>query len=425
MKHYVHIAARVFNMPLLILPSKLDAIIAGLGGRLLGAELAMSAPQAFTTAEGERKQPGYRIIDGVGVLDIFGILAHRGGLTAESTYLLGYQDIARQFDAAVADPDVGAILLNLDSPGGEVAGAFDLAEQIRRAQSIKPVRAVAADLAASAAYLIGSAAEQFAVTRTGYAGSIGIVMRHVDFSQALASEGIRVTHIFAGGHKVDGNPYEPLPDAVRGDFQREIDGLYAMFVDAVALHRGLEAAAVRATEAAVLRGEEAVAARLADRIATPDQMIAEMADMVRRAKPMRGARAQSERRIAMQDHDTSAGSESSATYTQADLDRARAEGHATGVTAGRALAAAIIGHVEAAGRQQLATRLARMDNMTLEQAAELLAVAPKDQPAAQQGNGFTAAMAALPNPQVGADKPAADDDLTEAQAVLAAFNRTK
>ena len=65
--------------------------------------------------------------------------------------------------------------------------------------------------------LSASAADEIAVTTTGYAGSVGVVMRHVDFSRALANDGIAVTHIFAGAHKVDGNPFEPLPAAVHAE----------------------------------------------------------------------------------------------------------------------------------------------------------------------------------------------------------------
>ena len=85
----------------------------------------------------------------------------------------------------------------------------------------KPLWAVADGMSASAGYLGGSAADRLYVTGTGYAGSIGVVMRHVDVSGAMAQDGIRVTHIYAGDHKIDGNQFEPLPAAVRADFRRD------------------------------------------------------------------------------------------------------------------------------------------------------------------------------------------------------------
>jgi len=199
-----HVAGRLFNTPLLIHPGKLDAIIAGLAPRL-GLGAVPVDPQAYTTVSGEKRAARYRVVDGVGVIDVFGVLVHRSRMEADSTFLLGYQEIARRIDAALADPAVHTLVLNLDSPGGEVAGAFDLAEQIRAARGIKPVHAVAGDLAASAAYALASAADSLSLTRTAAVGSIGVVMRHVDMSRFLDKEGVTVTHIFAGAHKVDGN----------------------------------------------------------------------------------------------------------------------------------------------------------------------------------------------------------------------------
>lgn len=293
---YPHVAERVFNTPLLIMPQKLDAMLFGISGRL-GLPADEAAPSvhaiarslklepevvardigAYTTYVGERKEPGYRVVNGVGVLDIFGALTHRGGFDANSTYFLGYQRIAQMFDQAMRDSDVHAIVLNMDSPGGEVGGVFDLADQIREARGIKPIHSVAGNLSASASYLLSSAADEISVTTTGWVGSIGVVMRHADFSKALEAEGIKVTHIFAGAHKVDGNPYEALPSNVRSRFQEEIDALYGMFVSAVSRNTGLSEESIRGTEAQVFMGHSAVDAGLAQRVETPDQLIARLA----------------------------------------------------------------------------------------------------------------------------------------------------
>jgi ClpP class serine protease len=132
MIRYPHIAACIFNTPLLIHPGKLDAIIAGLAPRF-GADGVLD-PQAYTSLQGEKKAPGYRVVAGVGVLDVFGVLVHRSRLEADSTFLLGYQEVAKRFEAALADPAVESVLLNLDSPGGEVARVFDLVEQVKAAR---------------------------------------------------------------------------------------------------------------------------------------------------------------------------------------------------------------------------------------------------------------------------------------------------
>jgi signal peptide peptidase SppA len=346
---YPHIASRIFNTPLLIHPQKLDAIIAGLGPRVIGVEadelkLAEKdyqalAPELFSTKRGAfQKDAGYSVVDGVAVVGINGATVHRSRMEGASTFLLGYNDITAMVEHAMNNPDVHAVLRVYDSPGGEVQGAFEHADRMRALLGRKPMIAIADGMAASAAYLGGSASDELAITQTGYVGSIGVVMRHVDFSRALANDGIQVTHIFAGAHKVDGNPYAPLPDAVRADFQDEINSLYEMFVQAVVTSRRITADAVRGTEAAVFRGDAAIKVGLADRIATTDQLISELA--AKRSARSYGLPA---RATANDKGDTNmSGTTAPAgehdqpvNLTQQDVEKARAEGFEAGAAAER------------------------------------------------------------------------------------------
>lgn len=274
MSHYPYLCSRLFNSPLMIHPGKLHAIVAGLSDRLG----VTAPPVAYTTPFGTREKGGYRLLDnGVAVIDVYGVLAHRGGMQADSSYIQGYDGLARNLDTALADPSAAAILLNIDSPGGEVAGAFQLADQVYAARSIKPIAAVAGDMAASAAYLIASAAETVSVAPTGMVGSIGVVTSHVDMSRAVDRMGLTVTYIYAGAHKIDGNPLQPLPEAVAADIQAEIDHFYGMFVFAVANYRNLGQEAIRATEARMFIGSTAAVIGLADYVETPDQAIGRLA----------------------------------------------------------------------------------------------------------------------------------------------------
>ena len=431
---YPHLAARLFNAPLLVHPGKLDAIIAGLGGRLLGsavhldavADSAGIAPEMFSTRRGERGDTGYVVTDGVAVIHASGALVHRSRIDGASSYLLGYNELAIQVEAAQADPEVDAILQVWDSPGGEVAGAFEYAQRIHALRGSKPMWAIADSMAASAAYLGGSAFEHLAVSSTGYVGSIGVVMRHVDFSRALDNDGIRVTHIFAGSHKVDGNPYEPLPKSVQADMQAEIDGLYTMFVDAVAQHRGISAESVRATQAQVYRGMAAVSIGLADRVATTDQLISELSAQRARTYPA----GPSARITAMTEGVTMSGTTPqapagaapnaaaaaapvAATFTQADLDQARAEG----ASAERARVTAILGHAHAAANHGTAMQCIST-GLSAEQAGAILATLPAA--ARADGSSFAAAMAAVPNPAVSGVEAAATSADPEAEAAALA-----
>lgn len=411
---YPHIAGRLFGTPLMMLPSALDGMIAGISGRLFGDDVALEGEwipaEAYTTAAGERKTPGYRVIGNVAVIDIFGALVHRGGVQADCSYLLGYETIARRLDAALADPSVEGIVLQLATPGGEVSGAFDLAEQIHAATQIKPLRAVAADLAASAGYLLASAVGQgnLFLTQTANVGSIGVITRHANLAKRMEKMGVDITLIHSGDRKADGHPYGPLPDHVHADLQTRVDGLRGLFVESAARYRGMDAAAVHATEAAVYSGPAAIQSGLADKIATPDQVIAGL--QAELAKPTQ------RRKTAMSGTDNA-----EKTYGQTDLDKARAEGEQQGAQAATARIKGILMHADAAGREAMAQTLAFDTDMSIEQAAKVLAVAPtaSQESPAKPPNPLASAMNNVPNPHLG---PAGDGaELSDQQKIDAAW----
>jgi signal peptide peptidase SppA len=184
------------------------------------------------------------------------------------------------------------VILDVDSPGGEVGGLFDLVEQIRaiKSRAGKPLWAVANESALSAAYAVASAADRLYVTRTGEVGSIGVVAVHVDESGADAKAGLAWSFVFAGEHKVDANAHEPLSERARATIQADVDRLYGELCALVAANRGLTNEGVRGTDAAIYRGELAVRAGLADRVGTLDLAIADMVTALdRTASPTRTA----------------------------------------------------------------------------------------------------------------------------------------
>jgi len=197
------------------------------------------------------------------VLDISGALVSRPvGMCSP----LSYVDIREAFMQALNDDSISHIVLRIDSPGGEVAGLFDLADTIYQARDQKSITAVVDDMACSAAFAIASSAHQVLLSRTGVVGSVGVVSYHIDQSAYNARAGVKVEYIFAGEHKVDGNPNAPLAHNVRERFQAEVDELYEMFVQMVARNRNLDAMAVRATEAGTFRGQKAVEMGFADSV---------------------------------------------------------------------------------------------------------------------------------------------------------------
>jgi ClpP class serine protease len=183
--------------------------------------------------------------------------------------------------------------LEIDSFGGEVAGVFDLADRIRAIRATKPVWAFVAEHAFSAGYALASQATRILLPRTGAVGSIGVVVMHADLSGQLGQDGMQVTLIHAGSHKVDGNPYEPLPADVRNDIQREIDVLRFLFAETVAAGRSgrLSQEAALATEAATYRGADAVASGLADEVTDIARGFLAFRQLVARTPSLSSARA--------------------------------------------------------------------------------------------------------------------------------------
>ena len=263
-----HLAARLFGTPLLVHRAKLDVILA-----VLGERLNLTAPAADLAIPVPRVTPAQP--SGIAVIPIHGTLVKRVlGMEAASG-LTSYGGIAQEIDAALADPQVQGILLDIDSPGGEASGSFELARQIRHAATQKPVWAVANDAAYSAAYALAASAQRLIVTETGGIGSIGVIALHIDQSAKDAQEGYRYTAVTAGAHKNDFSPHHPLSDEAKAELQAEVDRLYGLFVEHVTAMRSLNADAVRATEAGLYFGANAITAGLADAVSSFETALAD------------------------------------------------------------------------------------------------------------------------------------------------------
>lgn len=270
--HHPHSAARLYDTPLLIHRAKLDVILS-----VLHQQRDARGPKAEKFLS-QRLSSVIRPVSsetGIAVIPVHGTLVKRTlGLEAASG-LTSYADISAQLDAAVRDPHVAGILLDVDSPGGETGGLFELSEAVRAATKVKPVWAVANDSAYSAAYAIACSASRVIVTRTGGVGSIGVIALHLDQSVADAQDGLRYTAITAGARKNDYSPHEPLSTEAQTRLQTEVNRLYVLFVAHVAAMRSITEDAVRATHAGLHFGPEGVAAGLADAILSFDAALSE------------------------------------------------------------------------------------------------------------------------------------------------------
>lgn len=246
--------------------------------RLRGGAIDLASIEARMGAPLPGPTEGYSVREGVAVVPIDGILAKRITLMQKISGGTSLELLSRDFRAALADPEARAVVLLIDSPGGSTMGLQEVADEIYRARSgSKPVVALTDGLMASAAYWLASAAREIYISSDmTLTGSIGVLYRHIDISQANAKGGIKVTEIYAGKYKTLASSDSPLSDEARADIQGKVDKLYSIFVDTVARNRGVSSAEVleRMAEARVFLGKDAIDAGLVDGIGTLDQVIA-------------------------------------------------------------------------------------------------------------------------------------------------------
>ena len=280
-KRYHRIVAQILNNCWAIRPDKLQTILQLLEMRSAGIRLSPAEIQA-RIGNGPRSQG--RSVDTtatgskIAVLSLFGVIAPRMSSLEESSGGVSAESFGRAFDAAVNDPDVGHIVLDMNSPGGAAAGIPELAAKIYAARNIKPVTAVGNLQICSACYWIAAAAREIVLTPSGEAGSIGVVIVHQDESQLNERLGIKSTIITTAPNKFIANHLEPLSEEGRRFLEGRAKAIHTNFVAAVAEYRGVSVSKVESDfgQGASLAASDALAAGLVDRIATLDQVLAEL-----------------------------------------------------------------------------------------------------------------------------------------------------
>lgn len=348
----------------------------------------------------ERYRP-YRVKSGVLTVPVHGMLLNKfpfamGGLAT------GYEYIEKAVLRGSTDPEVAEIVLDVNSPGGLVAGCFDCADTLFEVRGTKPIRAVANESAYSAAYAIASAADSINVVRTGGVGSIGVMAAHLDFSKALESQGVKVTLIYEGERKADGHPTQPLSDEAKKRMQARAAHIYGIFVHTVARNRDLDEQMVRGTEAATFMAQEAVENGLADAVGP-------LGDLSANADPSQ-----------QNDEDDEMSNKNDTAVDQAAHERAveaaKTEGYEAGKAEGirdeRVRVATIMDSEEAKTRPAAARHIALNSAMSAEEAATFLKGLPgevkaseDEQEQGKSGGGqsqFEASMNSTPNPELGA-----------------------
>ena len=296
------IAARWLNTPLLFHPGKAAAILAGVGGRVIGGQVEFSgavpvAHAAFSNGRPSMGTVGDRLgrelgsgrafdmVGNVAIIPVEGSLVHKGAWLESESGETSYQGLQTQVLRAAADSKVKGVVFEVDSYGGEVSGAFETSDMIASLSQVKPTIAILSDEAYSAGYLMASACRSIFVPAQGGCGSIGVITMHTDMSAALEASGVKVTILAAGQHKADGNPFGPLPEEVATTIRAELAAAREMFAGRVAAYRGKRLSFQDAmnTEAQIYVGAEAVARGLADATGHPSDVFQAFITAINRA----------------------------------------------------------------------------------------------------------------------------------------------
>ncbi len=232
----------------------------------------MSSGIVFSAETMSDKKRPYKIEGSIAVIKIAGSLNPRFHFPP---YASSYNIIREQITAAMKDHQVHSILLDIDSPGGTVAGCDDLAQCIKTTDKIKPVYAYTGNYACSAAYWTGSQARYFAAGRTADVGSIGVICVHLDYSGMYEDIGIKPTVFRAGEFKALAHQLESLSDKAKESLQIHLDKTCQIFIDAVASSRKkLKISESKEwAEGRVFLGEDAKAVGLIDRVCSRDELI--------------------------------------------------------------------------------------------------------------------------------------------------------
>lgn len=350
----------------------------------------------------------------VAVIPVLGPLFRRANMFTRVSGATSYDQVAQDLAAAVDNPAVKSIVLNIDSPGGMASGVAELASHVYDARAKKEVVAYVGGLGASAAFWLASAASRVVASRTALLGSVGVVV-------GVGKKG-------DGGDEIvsSQSPYKRVDPSTadgRARIQAMVDGLASIFIEDVAKYRGVTSEHVSAKfgQGDVILGEAAQTAGMVDSIGTFEGLIAEL-NATEREKNMDLLKLKAEHPALVEAIRAEAKAEANteskaiAEMAKADADKARAEGRAEGEKRERDRVIGIVTHQEADGRSALALKLAGMPTMSVDGAAEIMAATPKVEAVAT--SEFDAVMAKK-NPAIEADPAVVADEGDEAAAVIA------
>jgi len=365
--------------------------------------------------------------DGVAVIPVVGPLFRYANLFTAISGASSYEVLAKDFNSALENSDVHSIVLDIDSPGGEVNGCAEFANMIYESRGTKPIIAYASGDAASGAYWIASACDQIIASETSLLGSIGVVAVYRDSNDQSVLEIVSSQ-----------SPYkrlDPNSDDGKSRLQSRIDDLASVFIDSIAKHRGVDPPTVLKEFGGgdVFVGKNAIRSGLADDVGSLENIIQQQINNQNPAK-LRGSSFLALEDSMMTDKTRKTEDAESHTLSLETLkanypqlvEAIQSETAAStqqqaaqqGIQQERERIGEIVSSEAAKGREQLAQHLAFSTDMTVDMALATLNASPAkaEAPSTATNTGFEQAMATVTNPAIEPDAPEQETDDAEAVA---------
>ena len=365
------------------------------------------APEAIAAKLGRELQNGYNALerDGVAIIPITGPLFRYANMFTRVSGASSYELIARDFASAVENPDITAVVLDIDSPGGEVNGVSELAGMIFEARGKKPIVAYASGDAASGAYWIASAADEIVVSETSALGSIGVAGIYHRKSTEESAEAVEIVSSQSPHKRLD-----PDSDDGRAKLQTRIDAIADVFVSTLARNRSVTAAHVLEHYGGgdLMIGVHAVNAGLADRIGSLERLIAELSSPQTPGPRQEGLfdsiQTKKEKTMTLEE-------------LKNDYPDLVAALRKESAAEEKERLKAILNGEAAQGREKLAREIALNTRIAAQDARHLLESAPKE----SNSTSFARVMAAIPNPEIAPDGDNHGDDAEAVAKRLATY----
>jgi signal peptide peptidase SppA len=283
-KRYTQITKAVYERPWAIQPAMLAVIEEIVRLRAVGAPLTNEDIEARVSAAQNGPRAGASQAQGVAVIPVYGVISQRMNLLTAMSGGTTVEGLTRAFRGALADPEIGAIIFDVDSPGGSVEGITELAAELREARGQKPMVAVANPTMASAAYWLAAQLDEVVASPSAQVGSVGIIGHHLETSKADEMAGKTYTVITAGDGKESSSSHVPLSDDGRAEMQQMADDFYSLFVGDVVAGRGVDRKVVTGEwKAQVYTAKRAKTAGLVDRLDTLDATVRRLVGKVNRS----------------------------------------------------------------------------------------------------------------------------------------------